>query len=116
MTSQITPLLKSAWGLAARVQGRERYYALMLDVGGRIKLVKRDHEETILAEDRFEWELDKAYTLELRLRNTEIRAFVDGREVFSVRDEDRLWLQGGAVGLLVDTGSISTRAVQISPL
>ncbi|MCS3894068.1 ADP-ribosylglycohydrolase [Bradyrhizobium japonicum USDA 38] len=116
VTSQITPLLKSAWGLAARVQGRERYYALMLDVGGRIKLVKRDHEEMILAEDRFEWELDEAYTLELRLRNTEIRAFVDGREVFSVRDEDKLWLQGGAVGLLVDTGSISTRAVQISPL
>ena len=34
------PNLVNAWGLAARVQGRERYYALMFDrtEGGRVRL------------------------------------------------------------------------------
>ena len=116
--SEITPLLARAWGLAARVQGRERYYALMFDVvdGGRVKLVKRDHDENILASNFFAWELDRSYALELRLCDTEIQAFIDGTEIFSVHDEDRLPLRGGAVGLVVDTGSIATRAVHVSPI
>ena len=103
--SEVTPLLAKAWGLAARVQGRKRYYALMFDAvdGGRVKLVKRDHDENILAKDNLAWELDRPYALELRLRDTEIQAFIDGKEVFAVRDEDRLPLRGGAVGLVVDT-------------
>jgi hypothetical protein len=116
--SEITPLVAKAWGLAARVQGRERYYALMFDAvdGGCVKLVKRDHDETVLAKDRFSWELDRSYALEMRLHGMEIQAFIDGKEVFSVRDEDKLRLRGGAVALVVDTGSISAQAVHISPL
>jgi ADP-ribosylglycohydrolase len=118
VSSEITPLLAKAWGLAARVQGCERYYALMFDTadGGRVKLVRRDHDESILATDCFAWELDQPYALELRLHDAEIRAFIDGREVFAVRDKDGMRLRGGAIGLLVDTGSISTHAVEISPL
>jgi ADP-ribosylglycohydrolase len=116
--SEITPLLAKAWGLAARVQGRERYYALIFDAvdGGRLKLVKRDHDETILAKARFNWELDRPYALELRVLDTAIAAFVDGKEMFSVRDEDGLPLRGGGIGLVVDTGSIATQAVDISPI
>jgi hypothetical protein len=116
--SEITPLLAKAWGLAARVQGRERYYALMFEAidGDRVKLVRRDHDENILAGDRFAWELDRPYALELRLRDTRVQAFIDGKEVFSVRDEDRLPLRGGAVGLVVDAGSIATQAVHVSPI
>jgi hypothetical protein len=116
--SEITPLLARRWGLAARLQGRERYYALMFDEadGGRVTLIKRDREETVLASDRLFWELDRPYALELRLHNVEIQAFIDGRQAFSVRDDDKLPLLGGAVGLVVDTGSISTQAVHISPL
>lgn len=118
VTSELTPLIAKAWGLAARVQGRERYYALMFDAveGGRVKLVKRDHDETVLAENGFAWEPDRSYALELRLRDREIQAFVDGKQMFSVRDEDRLGLRGGAVGLLVDTGSVATDVIHISPL
>jgi hypothetical protein len=99
------------------VQGRERYYALMFDEagGGRVKLVKRDHEETILAESRFAWELDRPYALELRLQGTEIRASIDGKHVFSVNDKTTL-LRGGAVALVVDSGSIATQAVHVAPI
>jgi hypothetical protein len=118
VSSQITPLLAKAWGLAARVQGRERYYALMFDGagGGRVKLIKRDHEETILAESRFAWELDRPYALELRLQGTEIRASIDGKQVFSVIDKTTLPLRGGAVALVVDSGSIATQAVHVAPI
>jgi hypothetical protein len=60
--------------------------------------------------------LDRPYALELRVHDTEIQAFIDGKEIFSARDEDRLPLRGGAVGLVVDTGSIATQAVHISPI
>jgi ADP-ribosylglycohydrolase len=118
VSSEITPLLAKAWGLAARVQGRERYYALMFDEagGGRVKLVKRDHEETILAEGGFAWELDRPYALELRLQGTEIRASIDGKQVFSVNDKTTLPLRGGAVALVVDSGSIATQAVHVAPI
>jgi ADP-ribosylglycohydrolase len=118
VASEITPLLAKRWGLAVRLQGRERYYALMFDRegGGRVKLVKRNHDETILAEDGFAWELDQRYAVELCLHDAEIRALVDGVELFSVRDNDKLRLEGGAVGLVVDTGSIATQAVHISPI
>jgi ADP-ribosylglycohydrolase len=118
VSSEVTPLLGKAWGLAARVQGRERYYALMFDHdgGGRVKLIKRDHDETVLAESRFAWELDRSYALELRLQDTEIRASIDGKEVFSAQDKTALPLRGGAVALVVDSGSIATQAVHVSPI
>ena len=31
VATTVTPLLAEAWGLATRVQGRERYYALVFD-------------------------------------------------------------------------------------
>jgi ADP-ribosylglycohydrolase len=116
--SEITPLLAEAWGLAARLQGRERYYAVMFDKfdGGRAKLIKRVHDETILASDRFSWQVDQKYVVELRVEDNEIEAFVDGRRIFGCTDTQQLPLMGGGVGLVVDTGSISTPAVHVTSL
>ena len=116
--SEITPLLAQAWGLAARIQGRERYYAVMFDKldGGRAKLIKRIHDETILASEPFAWKVDQKYAVELQVEGNEIQAFVDGRKILGVTDTQQLPLTGGGVGLVVDTGSISTQAVQITSL
>jgi ADP-ribosylglycohydrolase len=118
VASEVTPLLADAWGLAARIQGRERYYALIFDRAGRgrVKLVKRLHDETILASERFDWELDRPYQLALQLRGNEIEAYIGDRKIFAVRDTDGLPLTGGAVGLIVDTGSLATQSVRISRL
>ena len=112
VAATLTPLLAEAWGLAARVQGRERYYALMFDRvnGGRVRLVRRRHTETVLAEQRFPWSLDKAYALGLRVEGQTIRASVDGRVVLEAQDDA---LSGGAIALLVDTGSIATQKVRV---
>jgi ADP-ribosylglycohydrolase len=116
--SEVTPLLAEAWGLAARIQGRERYYAVMFDKfdGGCVKLIKRVHDEIVLASDRFSWQLDQKYVVEIRVEDNEIQAFVDGRKILEARDTQQLPLTGGAVGLVVDTGSISTQAVYVTSL
>ena len=116
VTSEITPLLANAWGLAARVQGRERYYAVMFDrvEGGRVRLVKRVHDEIVLASEPFGWQLDRKYKVELRVAGPCIEAHVDGKKMFTVKDSGELQLTGGAVALLVDSGSISTEEVRVS--
>jgi ADP-ribosylglycohydrolase len=118
VNAEIVALLADAWGLAVRVQGRERYYALMFDKvdGGRIKLVRRDHDETILASDRFQWQYDQGYDVDLQVNGSKIEAHVGGRQILVVVDAEGSTLAGGGVGLVVDTGSISTRAVRITPL
>jgi hypothetical protein len=118
VNSEIVPLLTDAWGLAARVQGRERYYALMFDQtdAGRVRLVRRDHDETILASDLFPWQFDRKYDVGLQVNGNEIEAYIDGRQIFAVRDTHDLAFSGGGVGLVVDTGSISTQAVNVTSL
>ena len=116
VSSEVMPLLAKAWGLAARVQGRERYYALMFepDDGGRVRLVKRQHSET-LADRSFDWELDRRYQLKLRVKDGHLERLVDGEAVRS-QDTSDLMMAGGGVALVVDSGSISAEQVRVAPL
>jgi hypothetical protein len=68
-SSALTVHLGASVGLAARVQGLRRYYAILLEAGEKVGLVKlRDDDRTILAEARFPWTLEKAYRFRLKLR------------------------------------------------
>jgi hypothetical protein len=117
-SAELTPLLGEAWGLAARVQGRERYYAVMFDKvdGGRVKLVRRNHDETILASHRFPWQYDQKYDVAVAISGNKIEAHVAGNQILAVIDTEGSTLTGGGVGLVVDTGSMATQAVHITPL
>ena len=118
VAATIVPLLAEAWGLAAHVQGRARYYALMFDLteGGRVRLIRKRHRETALAVQAFPWRFDQAYALTLRVEDGRIRAFVDSSLLFDVRDSSDEALDGGGIALIVDTGSISTGEVRVTPL
>ena len=118
VAATVTPLLAEAWGLAACVQGRERYYAVMFDRvdGGRVRLIRRRHAETVLAERSFTWSLDNAYALGLRVDGPAIRASIDGTILFEVQDHSADALEAGGVALIVDTGAIATEAVRVKPL
>jgi hypothetical protein len=83
---------------------------------GRVRLVRRDHDETILASDLFPWQFDRKYDVGLQVNGNEIEAYIDGRQIFAVRDTHDLAFSGGGVGLVVDTGSISTQAVNVTSL
>ena len=110
----IMPHLAKSFGLAARVQGQERYYALLLSEGNRIQLIKRLDGETILAEGTYAWEFGKAYSLRLAVQSNQIRAWVDGTLLFRV--EDPLdWLSGGGIGLVCEEGRIGADRVSVTP-
>lgn len=97
-------------GLTVRVQGLNRYYALMLLRGGRVAIVKAADEKRIeLAVAEFAWQLDCKYELELSVKGTEIRARVDGIEL---KATDGAY-SGGAVGLVVTEGSLSADSIDI---
>src|SRR5260370_11698055 len=103
-----------ACGIAARVQGMCRYYALLITSGQRAQLVKELDGEQILEEAPITWELDRAYDLSLRVVGNRIQAFVDQQMVFDVRDENSP-LESGAIGLICQEGRVDCDAVSVRP-
>ncbi len=114
--SVITPHLVLAAGLAVRVQGLSRYYALKVIEGQKIQMVKTwyDHE-VILGEADFKWEFGQAVEMALEVEGQCIRGYVDGTMLFSSVDNDNPLLSGG-VALLVTEGRLSTEKVRVGPL
>ncbi|MET3909926.1 ADP-ribosylglycohydrolase [Bradyrhizobium sp. S3.3.6] len=113
--ADIKPLIGDQWGLAARVQGRERYYALMFDKGGKIRLARRCHIMEEIASVPFVWNLDQTYICRLEATGSTLRGYVDDRLVLQAEDADQRF-SGGGIGLLINTGSIVNREVRIRPL
>jgi len=112
--ARITPHLAKALGLAARVQGLERYYALLLSEQNTIKLVKRLDGEIVLAEQAFAWEFGRPYRLQIIVRGNEILAAMDGAFLFKIEDVDRP-LSGGGIALVCAEGRVGTDAVSVKP-
>jgi len=109
----ITPHLAKAFGLAARVQGLERYCALLLSDRDTIKLVKRLDGETVLAEQKFAWEFGQPYDLQITVQGNQIRAWVNDAVLFSIEDSD-IPLSEGGIALICEEGRIGTNEVNIS--
>lgn len=110
----ITPHLAQAAGLAARVQGLRRYYALLLYADGMLRLVKALDGERVLAEQPLDWHLGQTYQLRLEAVGRRLRAWVDDTLCFDVHDSDRV-LEGGAIALVCTEGRVSSTAVVVAP-
>jgi hypothetical protein len=110
----ITPHMVRQFGLALRVQGLQRYYALLLCDDMRLRLVKLLDGERVLAEAGYDWRGEDSYRLTLQAQGRQLRAWVDGQLVFEAEDEDDR-LYGGGVGLVCEEGCISTREIRVSP-
>jgi hypothetical protein len=112
VSTALTPWLAAACGLAARVQGLRRYYALLLTAGGLVRLVRRLDEETVLAEARLAVDWGRRYSLSLRVTGERLQAFVDGRRLFDVEDPSSP-LSGGGIALLCAEGCLSADDVAV---
>jgi hypothetical protein len=112
--ASLTPHLADAFGLAARVQGQERYYALLFSDRDKVRLIKRLDGETVLEERAFPWEFGKPYELKLEVQGNHIRSWVDGVELFSVEDALRP-LSSGGIALACENGRIGTDEVLVLP-
>ena len=110
----ITPYMAKRFGLAIRVQGLQRYYALLLDGRGKVELVRACGEETVLAETTFEWRNNEPVHLRLHVVENELQGWVDEIRVTAAVDSDSTLLEGG-IALVIEEGCICVHHVQVQP-
>jgi hypothetical protein len=108
----IRPHLVKNAGIAARVQGMRRFYALLLSADGKVRLVKALDGDKVLAEASFEWEFGGDYDLRLTVQGQTIVGSVDGREIVRAVDTDRPLTSGG-IALVIEEGRMSTEEVRV---
>jgi hypothetical protein len=114
--ADVTAWMASAVGVAARVQGLRRYYALLLKSDGRARLVRVNNDVTVLEDVAFDLEYFQAYELALEVAGARIRAWLDGVLLADVIDRSPLSLQGGAVGLVCEEGTMASNEVRVAAL
>ncbi|KAI1503715.1 ADP-ribosylation/Crystallin J1 [Biscogniauxia marginata] len=100
-------------GVALRVQGLNRYYALCFTGNNSVTLIKALDEQRIeLASVEFDWKLDTPYTITIEAKGDGIHARVGTTAVIA---HDAQY-QGGGIGLVATEGSIIVDSIEISPL
>ncbi len=101
-------------GIAVRVQGMRRYYALLLSAGGHVRLVRVLDGETTLAEAACNWESTHAYALRLEVKGCHLRGWVDDQLVADVDDQGSL-LSGGGVAYVIEQGTLMSDSFSVTP-
>ncbi len=110
----ITPYLAKQFGLATRVQGLQRYYALLLDRHGRVELVCVIDRQMVLAAAEIEWDGERPLSLCLKIVGNVLEGWVDDVCVVTAVDPENK-LTGGGIALVIEEGCIVTNAVQVQP-
>ena len=101
-----------AAGVAARVQGLKRYYALLLRREGKVQLLRELDGATVLWEASFPVEEARKYEMTLLVDGARIAARVDGVAVVDMEDPNPA-LESGALGLVVEEGTLVCRSVTL---
>jgi ADP-ribosylglycohydrolase len=114
VSADVRPHLASAAGIAACVQGLQRYYALVVCPGNKIRLLKQHYGVSQLAEADFTWNYGDTISLSLATNGAQLMASANGKQLFKVVDRDKP-LESGAVALLVEAGRIDAGAVVVTP-
>ena len=109
VTADVTPHLAAAVGLAARVQGLNRFYALELADRDTARLVAG---ATVLAECAFPWTFGHSYQMVVECVGDRIRAGIDGTDLFDLVDGS---YDCGGVALSVTEGRTATHEIRIAP-
>jgi hypothetical protein len=107
--------LIEAGGIAVRVQGLRRYYALILANDGKARLIKALDGVTVLAEIVCDWEPETETVMRLDVRGTHLTGWINGQQVLEAEDHG-MPLSGGGIGLLVSEGCLVAARVSVSPL
>ena len=116
LSAQILPSSIKSGGLAVRVQGLQRYYALQLAGQKALQLIRvYDGQNTVLSEVPFEWRFWEAYDLALAVQGDHLRGWLNGELVIDVLDAATP-LTCGAIGLIVEEGFLMSDALMLKPL
>jgi ADP-ribosylglycohydrolase len=123
VSSTVAPHLADVAGLAVRVQGLRRYYAVLLSKTGTARLVKVvDGSEQELAGIPIDWVLDHTYDVSVTVTGTpeagvHLHATVDGEPLYAsdAPITDGTGIDGGGIGFVVEAGHIYGGAVTVGP-
>ena len=110
--STLTIHMAKAAGVAIRVQGLRRYYALLLYNDDKARLIKALDGDTILAEADFEWQQGGIHQFELAISGNRIQGSIDGVKLFDVTDDGRP-LTGGSAAYVIEEGRIMSDAMKV---
>ena len=109
------PHLMKSGGIAARVQGLQRFYALLLKTPAKVQLVKIfDGEETVLASAPLNWEIERDYALRLSVQGSRLRAWVGENSTLEAEDPSTPLLDG-AIALVIEDGYLEANGIEIRP-
>lgn len=115
VTASMTPHMCQAGGVAVRVQGMTRYYALLLD-REKTRLVRAfEGTDTVLAEADFGWEFGHSYELTLTVQGNRLIGSVNGDVTLSAEDPECRFT-GGGIGLISEVGRIGCEHVEVRPV
>ncbi len=112
VSADVTPHMVRRAGIAARVQGMRRYYALVLTDGNRLQLVRELDGTTVLAETDAPLELYATYRFELSVAGESIVGRLNDGIALTATDDG---LGEGGIALLVEDGRSATEEVTIGP-
>lgn len=113
--AEITPVLIKSGGIAVRVQGMRRFYALLLCSDGKLRLVKALEGDHLLAEVDFPWTEYKPYQLKVQAQGNRISGWVGKNKLIEVNDTNEPLTEGG-IGLVIEEGHLMCPAVEVGPI
>jgi ADP-ribosylglycohydrolase len=102
-----------SFGLAARVQGLTRYYALLLGPNQAVRLVRNYDGIQVLAETPYNWNWSERYRFNLEVNGPEITGSINGTELVRFTDTEKPLLDGG-IALVCQEGLIMTDEVSVT--
>jgi hypothetical protein len=102
-----------AFGLAARVQGLTRYYALLLGPNQVLRLVRSRDSVEVLAEVPYTWVWSQRYHFSLEVNGRTITGSINGIELIRHDDAGPALLDGG-IALVCEEGLIMTDEIMVA--
>jgi ADP-ribosylglycohydrolase len=101
-----------SFGLAARVQGLTRYYALLLSPNQGLRLIRNYDGTETLAEVPYNWTWSERCHFKLEVTGTKIIGSLNGIESIRYEDDKSALLHGG-IALVCEEGLIMTDEVKV---
>ena len=113
VSSDIVIHLGTYGGIAVRVQGLRRYYAVRVTRDGQLQIVRvRDAETTVLARTGFLLIFEKKISAKVTVHDTHITATFDD-VTLRADDQSAAAFTNGGIGLLIAEGALSTDEVRV---
>lgn len=112
--AKLSAHMAKSFGLACRVQGLKRFYALLLGDDQKVRLVKALDGDRVLVEADFAWRIGTDYQFDLSVVGNHLTASIDGNVLFEVDDSERS-LDGGGIALVCEEGHMFASDVRVQP-